>query len=119
VTRLLSYLLAVPAGAAAAVAGAFWQAATWRGQPVGVIVVLAGTTAVVLFIGSLSGHRGAATVATFAWIATALWLSMPRPDGDVIVAAGWTGYSWLFGGMGLSLTATAISTASAGYRPRR
>ena len=113
--RVLGYLLALVAGIAAAVLGSFTFAYTRGPWPVGLLVALGLCLAVFVASGLLLKSRAAAVVAAGGWLVSVGWLSMKRPEGDLIVPATTLGYCWLLvgtlvAGLSLAVPYAAMST---------
>jgi Family of unknown function (DUF6113) len=106
VARVLGYLLALVAGAAAGLLGSFTFAYTNASIPVGLLVALSLSLAVFVTAGLVLRSRGAAAVGIVGWLVTVGLLSLERPEGDLVVPASTLGYAWLLVGTvvaGLSL----------------
>jgi hypothetical protein len=104
--RVLGHLLALVAGAAAGLLGSFTFAYTRASLPVGLLVALGLCLAVFVAAGLVLRSRGAAAVAAAGWLVTVGFLSVQRPEGDLVVPATTLGYCWLLVGAvvaGLSL----------------
>lgn len=112
--RVVRVALAVPAALAGAVAGllgSFLHPLTVARLPVGLLLALALTAAVVVTAGLLLGRPGSAAAA-LGWLAVVLVLASQRPEGDLVVPASGLGYTWLLGGTVLALGCVALP-----YRP--
>ena len=66
--------------------------------PLGLLLGLVGTFAVVVAGGVLVGRRSGAAAALLGWLAATVVLSMSGPGSDVVLPADGSGYAWLFGG---------------------
>jgi Family of unknown function (DUF6113) len=116
--RALGHLLALVAGVAAGVLGCFTFAYTDASLPIGLVVALCLCLAVFVTAGLAMRSRGAAALAAAGWFVTVGFMSMQRPEGDLIVPATTLGYAWLLVGTlvaGLSLAPpyAAVSRAYA------
>jgi hypothetical protein len=104
--RVLGYLLALVAGAAAGLLGSFTFGYTYAWLPVGLLVALLLSLAVFLTAGLALRSRAAAGLASAGWLVVVGVFSLARPEGDLIVPASTLGYTWLLAGTvvaGLSL----------------
>lgn len=68
------------------------------GLPVGLVLALGLAAAAYLLAGWTMRNRLAVLAAGAGWLVPVLTLSMPRPEGDLVVAANLTGYVFLLGG---------------------
>ncbi len=93
--RVLAHLLLAVLAAAVALAGALVQAWVFPG---GLLLALAGGTA--LFAGGrvLTGTRLGAGLPTGVWFLAVMYLSTSRPEGDFLFAADIGPYVYLLGG---------------------
>lgn len=108
----LGYAGAAAGGALVGLAGSFLQAA--RGSvgavplPWGIVVALSASLAVFLGAGLLTRHRLGALAAGLGWLVAVGLLTVPRPEGDVVLAArDRAAYVWLYGGVALAALALA------------
>jgi hypothetical protein len=101
----------VPLGVAVGVLGAFVHAATVRPLglplPVGLAVALAAEAALLLAGCAALGNRWGAAIPAVTWTLTVLMLTLPRPEGDLIVAANLVGYAFLL--LGTVLAGLVVS----------
>lgn len=86
-----------------AVAGTFVHAGmVYAGTipiPYGLVLALAGLTAVLLLVHRTArGRLGVVPVAT-AWLLPVWLLAQERPAGDVVISNGWAGLTYLFTGV--------------------
>jgi len=95
---VFSLLASVVLGAVVGAAGSFLQSATVLGLPIGLVVALLLSAAAVVGSGLATGGRLGAALALAAWLGTVILLSLPRPEGDLVLAAHWPSYAWLYGG---------------------
>jgi Family of unknown function (DUF6113) len=114
--RALGHLMALAAGAAAGLLGSFTFAYTSASVPVGLLVGLCLCLAVFVAAGLALRSRGAAAVAAAGWLVTVGFLSMQRPEGDLVVPATTLGYCWLLigtlvAGLSLAVPYAALSVA--------
>lgn len=109
-TRSLLHALAVaallPVSVAAAVCGAFVHLLVVRIGPVPLpvgLVLAVGGAAAVLLVGNLTARSrwGSGLVAT-AWVLTVLLLSLPRPEGDLVIAQDVAGVVFVLAGVVLA-----------------
>ncbi|RJK98009.1 hypothetical protein D5H78_03375 [Vallicoccus soli] len=112
---LLVLVGAVVAGALAALVGSFLHAATVAGLPTGLLLALALSGAAVVAPALALGSSAAALLAVGGWVATALYASVRRPEGDLLVQADGVGYAWLYGG---TVLLAALAAAVHRLRPR-
>lgn len=105
------WTLSAVAGLVSGVLGSFHQAWTARvggvGLPVGAAVCLVVALAVVVAAGRVTGSRVGALSAFVGWMVAVLVLTLPRPEGDLVVPGTPGGYLWLFGGTVLGAGALA------------
>jgi Family of unknown function (DUF6113) len=94
--RALTYALLAVLGVAVAAAGALVQDG-W--QPAGLPLALAGAVALFHGGGRLTRTRAGAAAPAVTWFVTVMYLSMSRPEGDFLFAAGIGPYVYLLGGM--------------------
>jgi hypothetical protein len=109
--RVIVHGTAFLAGVAAGGLGSFVQGYLWHGLPVGLLVALALSVAVFSATGLTLGARSGALAATAGWLLAVLYLSLRRPEGDLVVPASTLGYCWLFGGTLLAGAAIAVPSA--------
>lgn len=115
--RVLAYSLGPVAGTAVGLLGSFTFAYTAAALPVGLVVAVSLQLAVLTTAGLAARSRGAAALAGSGAFVATLALTVPRPEGDLVVPATVLGYSWLVGG--LVATAIAIAVPYAGRDTRR
>jgi Family of unknown function (DUF6113) len=115
--RVLGYLLAVVAGAAAGLLGSFTFAYTSASLPVGLLVALCLCLAVFVAAGLVLRSRGAAAVASAGWVVTVGLLSSQRPEGDLVVPATTLGYCWLLFGTLVAVLSLAVPYAALSVAP--
>jgi hypothetical protein len=93
---------ALVCGLLAGCAGSFLQEGVLRvagtALPVGVVAALALTVCVVAGAGRRLASRTGAAAALAGWMVATIAVSLPRPEGDVVVAADVAGFVWLYGG---------------------
>jgi hypothetical protein len=94
--RVAGYLVLAVLGVAVATAGSLVQDG-W--EPGGPVLALAGSAALFYGGGKLTGTRLGAAVPTVLWFITVMYLSMSRPEGDFLFAAGIGPYVYLLGGI--------------------
>lgn len=92
VLRITTYLLLAVLGAVTAVASAVVQSGWF---PFGLLLALAGVSALFYGGAKLTGKRAGAAVPTATWLLTVIWLSMSRPEGDSIFPADIGPYLYL------------------------
>lgn len=112
--RVLGRVVALVAGVAAGVLGSFTFGYTRAGLPVGLLVALCLSFAVFVTAGLFLRSRGAAATAVAGWFVSVVVLSMPRPEGDLIVPATPLGYSWLLVGVVVAGLSLLVPYASSG-----
>jgi Family of unknown function (DUF6113) len=94
----VSLAVALLVGAAAGTVGAFLHAASVLGLPAGLLLALGLGVAGVVSSGVATGSRLGAGLALAGWLVTVFLLSLPRPEGDLVLPARWQGYGFLYGG---------------------
>lgn len=104
----LAWVAALAAGVAAGVLGSFVHATGWGAVPVGQVAGLALTGSVVMLARLAGPGRTHSVLASAGWLAAVVVLSMPRPEGDLVVPATGAGYSWIVLGM-LGCAAAVLS----------
>jgi Family of unknown function (DUF6113) len=101
----------VPLGFAIGVLGTFVHSATIRPLglplPVGLAVALASEAALLLAGGAALGNRWGTAIPALTWTLTVLMFTLPRPEGDLIVAANLLGYAFLL--LGTVLAGLVVS----------
>ncbi len=110
VVRAALLVPAAVAGAAAGLLGSFVHELRLLGLPGGLLLAAALSAGVFVTGGLLLGRRGA-VVAAGGWLVVVLLLATQRPEGDLVVAGGPAGYTWLLGG-----TVLAVGCCSPRYR---
>ena len=105
------------AGAGAGLLGSFAHAATVRGLPLGLAAALGLCLAVFLLAGLLSRRKGPVGLAAGGWVLVVLLLSVPRPEGDLVVPATPLGYAWLLGGAVVAVAAVLVRYAPTAADP--
>ncbi|WP_235582998.1 DUF6113 family protein [Kitasatospora sp. Root107] len=111
--RLVAYPLLFVLGALVSLCGCFVQS-LW--PPVGLLLALGASVAV--FYGGLrvTGTKLGAGVPLAGWFLLLLVLMAPRPEGDFVLAAGFTSYAYLFlGAVGGVICATLPTRSGFGY----
>ncbi|MFJ9518164.1 DUF6113 family protein [Kitasatospora sp. NPDC101801] len=111
--RLVAYPLLFVLGAVVSLCGCFVQS-LW--PPAGLLLALAATLAV--FYGGLrvTGTKLGAGVPLAGWFLLLMVLMAPRPEGDFVLAAGFTSYAYLFlGAVGGVICATLPTRSGFGY----
>ncbi len=115
--RGAGYLLLAVFGVAVAAAGALVQNG-WA--PGGLLLALAGSAALFYGGGTLTRHRLGAAVPTVFWFVTVVYLTVSRPEGDFLFAAGIGPYIYLLGGMAAGVICATLprygSTTAPGAR---
>jgi hypothetical protein len=109
--RVLGYLVALAAGAAAGLLGSYKYNYTYAWVPVGLLVSLCLIGAVFVTAGLALRSRGAAALAAVGWVAAAMVMSTNGPGGDLVVPASGLGYSWLLGGFVVALVSVGLPYA--------
>ncbi|MER6911496.1 DUF6113 family protein [Streptomyces sp. NPDC000594] len=112
-----AWLLLAVLGAAVGVAGSLVQGAWFPG---GLLLALLGTTGLFLGAGRALGGQLPVVAAAVGWLITVVLLSMGRPEGDGVLAAGIGSILYLIGGMVLAvMCATMARPAQPGDTPAR
>lgn len=107
-SRVIVHGVAVVAGAAAGVLGSFVHAYTTHRVPVGLLVALALSLAVFGTAGLAGRARSGTLAAAAGWLLAVAYLSLQRPEGDLVVPASTLGYCWLLGGTLVAGVAIAL-----------
>ncbi|MGX4690010.1 DUF6113 family protein [Streptomyces sp. JNUCC 63] len=103
--RIVAYLGLFLLGAVVAVAGALVQAAWFPG---GLLLALAGAAGLFLGGARAAGSRGGAVAGAAGWIVMVVLLTVSRPEGDFMFAAGGGSYLFLLGGMALAVICATL-----------
>jgi N-acetyl-1-D-myo-inositol-2-amino-2-deoxy-alpha-D-glucopyranoside deacetylase len=106
--RVIVHVAALAAGLVVGVLGSFVHPLTWAGLPYGLLLGLALTGSLVATGGLVTRSRSGALVATAGWLLAVGTMSLPRPEGDLIVPATALGYAWLLGGTLVAGLAMAV-----------
>jgi hypothetical protein len=114
--RLVAGASGVLAGGLSALLGSFVHAATVGWAPVGLVAALGLSLACFVAVGLAARRRGPVGLGAVAWMLVVLVLSMPRPEGDLVVPGTPLGYAWLLGGL---LVAAASVSLPYGGTPGR
>ena len=101
--RTLACVASVLGGGGAGLLGSFAHARSARtpalGElPVGLVVALALSLSVFCLAGFATRSRAPVACSVLGWLAVVLFLSVQRPEGDLVVPATTPGYVWLLGG---------------------
>jgi hypothetical protein len=110
--RVLGYLMALAAGAAAGLLGSFKYNYTDGWVPVGLLVALSLCAAVFVAAGLALRSRGAAAVAAWGWVAAAVAMLSTGPGGDLVVPATLLGSCWLLGGLLVAVLSVVVPYAA-------
>lgn len=86
-SRAGTWLVAVVVGAVYGVAGTIGQAAHWGWFPLGVVIALAGVTAIIAAVRLLTADRWAALATSLGAMLATLVFSGAGPGGSVVVPA--------------------------------
>jgi len=101
----------VPLGVAVAALGAVVHPVTVEligvPLPIGLAIALTAETALLVAGGAAVGSRWGAAIPALAWLLTVLVCSVPRPEGDLLVAANAAGYAFLL--LGTVVAGLAVS----------
>jgi hypothetical protein len=104
-------------GALVGAAGSFVQAASLDVGPMqlpyGVLLALGASAATVVAAGRATARRTGALLTAVAWIVAVLSTMVPRAEGDLVLAARWPAYLWVYGGM----VVVGLSAVLAPVRP--
>jgi flavin reductase (DIM6/NTAB) family NADH-FMN oxidoreductase RutF len=107
----------IPLGVAVATLGALVHPATVHlagvPLPAGLVIAMAAEATLLLAGGTALGSRWGAALPAGTWLLTVLALSLPRPEGDLIIAANPAGYAFLLLGTvvaGLSVSLVPVLT---------
>lgn len=96
--RVLLHAAALLVGGTSGLLGSFVHPLRVVGVPVGLLCGLALTVAAVAAGGLVTRSRTGAAAAAAGWVVPVLLLSVPRPEGDLVVPGTALGYLWLLGG---------------------
>lgn len=108
-------MLAVLLGAVLGVVGSLWQGYGTAATLLTLVVLAVGA----LTSGLAAGSRlGAACVSVTSFVA-ALFASVQRPEGDLLITNARHGYVWLAGGLVVVLAGIVPDYARLGARPLR
>ncbi len=110
--RVLGYLLALVAGAAAGLLGSFTFAYTYAWLPVGLPVALSLSCAVFVTAGLALRSRAAAATAAAGWLVVVVVLSRFGPGRDLVVPATTPGMIWLLVGTVVAGVSLAVPYAA-------
>lgn len=95
--RVLLVPVAAGAGAFVGVVATVQSRAYVGPWPLGLPAALLLSALVVAVPGALAGSRWPAVAAALGWLAVFVVLTLPRQEGDVVVANDALGYGWLLG----------------------
>ncbi len=112
--RVVSYVVLAALGVAVGVAGALVQNGWFPG---GLLLALAGSAALFHGGGKLTRSRLGAVVPTVLWFLTVMYLTVSRPEGDFLFAAGIGPYIYLLGGMAAGAICVGLSRHTPTGRP--
>ncbi|WP_255929553.1 DUF6113 family protein [Streptantibioticus rubrisoli] len=98
--RIVQYVVLGILGVLVAAAGAVVQDGWFPG---GLILALAGCAGLFYGGAQLTRNRLGAAVPTVLWFLTVMYLSVTRPEGDFLFAAGLGPYIYLLGGMAVGV----------------
>jgi hypothetical protein len=122
VVRVLAVTLLVALAGIVGVCATFVHASRvdvlGRAVPAGLLIAVSGTAAVLVL-----GHRvartrwGTAAVAA-GWLLPVLLLSLPRPEGDVVVTEDRAGVTFVVTGVVLAGLAVGMPAGAGGFRDR-
>ena len=100
--RVVTIVVLAELGVLVGLVGAFVHdtTAAVRGVslPVGLLAALGAAVGSLLIARHAVPGRAGVLVAAGCWLVTAVVLSMPRPEGDLVIADGVAGYAFLWGG---------------------
>lgn len=123
VVRVIAFAAAVVLGAAVGLAGSFVHDTSVTligiGWPVGLVISLAAAAATCVIAGALARSRAGTALAAAAWVLSALVVSAPRPEGDIVIAGGPAGYIYLYGGTILAAFVATLPVLGARPPDRR
>lgn len=91
--QVLAYVIALLLGLVLAVAGSVLQAYGLAFSLVGLVVILGAE----VLCGTATANRGGALAVYLPLTALTLFLSAPRPEGDLLIPATGAGYVWVYG----------------------
>ncbi|MFJ3232857.1 DUF6113 family protein [Streptomyces sp. NPDC086787] len=93
-------------GAVVGVAGSLVQAGWFPG---GLLLALAGAAGLFLGGARVTRSRGGAVAPAAGWFVTVIALTLGRPEGDFVFAAGGGPYLFLLGGMALAVICATLA----------
>jgi Family of unknown function (DUF6113) len=112
----------VPVAVLAAVCACFVHPTTVTfatfGLPVGLVLALGGTAGVLAMGTLLSRTRWGSGAVAAAWLVTVVMLSLPRPEGDVVIAQDAVGLTFLGVGVVLAGVSVGLPAGGLGYHGR-
>src|SRR5437879_1721271 len=103
--RMACYVVLGVLGVLVAIAGSLIQDGWFPG---GLVLALAGSAGVFYGGGQLTGNRTGSAVPAGLWFLSVMYLSIARPEGDFLFAAGIGPYVFLLGGMAIGVTCATL-----------
>jgi Family of unknown function (DUF6113) len=120
--RRLRVAALVPVAVVAAVCACFVHPTTVSFAalrlPVGLVLALGGTAGVLAMGTLLSRTRWGSGAVVAAWLVTVVMLSLPRPEGDVVIAQDAVGLTFLGVGVVLAGVSVGLPAGGLGYHGR-
>ena len=116
--RLLAGAAGVLAGGLSGLLGSFAHGATVARLPVGLAAALGLSLACFVAVGAAARRRAPVAVAGVSWVLVVLVLSLPRPEGDLVVPGTALGYAWLLLGLLAAAAAVCVPYGSVPTRAR-
>ncbi|GGZ75087.1 DUF6113 family protein [Streptomyces echinoruber] len=104
--RAAAYLGLFVLGAVAGAAGALVQSGWFPG---GLLLALAGAVGVFLGGARAADSRAGAVAPAVGWLVTVILLTVSRPEGDFLFAAGGGTYLFLLGGMAVAVICATLA----------
>jgi hypothetical protein len=116
--RVVTTLILAELGVLVGVAGAFVHNVTVTlgglALPAGLFAALGAVAGALVIARRVSAGRLGAAVTAATWLLTVLLLSIPRPEGDLVIADGVAGYTFLWGGAILAAVIVTLPTSVPG-----
>ncbi|MFP3988121.1 DUF6113 family protein [Streptomyces sp. E11-3] len=103
--RIAAYVLLAVLGVLVGAAGSLVQAAWFPG---GLLLALLGAAGVFLGGARALGGQGGVFAPAVGWLLAVVVLTVSRPEGDFVFAAGLSTYLYLLGGIGVAVMCATV-----------